>query len=418
MREKHQLIDDLCQPKGFFGSIGYTFKGATYRAQRYKTIVKQIKGGIYYDKQNRQYSYFQTAPKLTQSLCEKVESIKNNYHKESYRSTDDPIYKRDKQIFSALKNFNENMEYSTDTYQNSDTQHLNTKNIATWEAFINSYPEYSVIDATNQNSQNVNINGTAINTLRQQMMENFQLPIDTPLFIDDRRNEQIDKKIISTFAATCTIGKYWKNYVRINYTQQRRLVDMKAKKALEDLMIIIGEYFKKVPSADIANNKEPSCYPYKMRQTLSRSLENDRFGNCDEQAQLLYHLIRNSPLLADDIKKCASVVRLTKPDDHAFVIIGDINSDDALVLDPWLKFVDFKPVNEYRKTPVINTDKRRGFLGSKAQYLKFLASHEDGRYVKKNYPHQIERRGLFSREIFRSLSIDIHKKNRPIIQKS
>lgn len=287
LREKHQLIDDLCQPRGFFGSIGYTFKGATYRAQRYKTIVKQIKSGIYYDKQNRPCSYFQTAPQFKQSLCEKVESIKNEYLKKTYSSTNDPIYNNDQQIFYALGNFNENMEHSTDNYQNSDTQHLSTKNIATWEEFINRYPEYSAINSTNQNSQDININGTAISTLRQQIMTNFQLPIDTPLF----EGEQIDKKIISTFAATCTIGKYWKNYVRINYTQQRRLVDMKAKKALEDLMMIIGEYFKKVPSADIANNKEPSCNAGEMRQNLRKSLINDQFGNCGEQAQLLYHLI-------------------------------------------------------------------------------------------------------------------------------
>ena len=49
LKTQYPFINDLCQRKGFFGSIGYFFRGDDYRAGRYKIIVEQLKVGSYND---------------------------------------------------------------------------------------------------------------------------------------------------------------------------------------------------------------------------------------------------------------------------------------------------------------------------------------------------------------------------------
>ena len=59
LRNKSSIIKQLTQPIGFFGRIGYLFKDDTYRENRYKAIVNQLKTGTINDRDTQQsQSYF------------------------------------------------------------------------------------------------------------------------------------------------------------------------------------------------------------------------------------------------------------------------------------------------------------------------------------------------------------------------
>ena len=109
-------------------------------------------------------------------------------------------------------------------------------------------------------------------------------------------------------------------------------------------------------------------------------------GNCGECAELLYYLLQANSELSADLKK---KIKVATVDDHVFVIIGDSDSEESVVVDPWLKYVDLKKQDGFRPKPVLAKERSRGFLGTVAQYRVFLNNHEDGTYIKKGSKHQI-----------------------------
>jgi hypothetical protein len=123
-------------------------------------------------------------------------------------------------------------------------------------------------------------------------------------------------------------------------------------------------------------------------------------GNCYEIAYLLYTLIKHDTSLPTELKDRVSIARLKAPDDHAFVVIKEMagktsTSEEApvkilMVLDAWVKFVNFAKVTGYRPKAVLARDKISGFLGNEKQYMAFLDKHPDKQFILAGNTHQIE----------------------------
>lgn len=122
-----------------------------------------------------------------------------------------------------------------------------------------------------------------------------------------------------------------------------------------------------------------------IRQALMAAIDS-RSACCDELAQLAYVMIKSHPTLPQAIKDTAFCCKLSKThgedDDHVFLVFGDPSHEDAVVFDPWLKYRNFMVVRHYRQQDSFADQRDRGYLGSQDEYLKFLAAHHDGYYVR------------------------------------
>lgn len=198
--------------------------------------------------------------------------------------------------------------------------------------------------------------------------------------------EYPDTKMYTEKKAVMTISEKYKKY------KIRNLELIQTKTYIFQLMEFVCSYFKIVPTADVVNNynnpaqnKQTSEY----RTDLSHSITNEKFGNCGEQAYLLFYLIREHPEIPQNFKNQTKVVQLQFPEDHTFVIIGKTSDDNAIVIDPWIKFINLIPREGHRKDISLAETRTRGFLGKRSQYVKFLNDHPDGEYIKKNRNHNI-----------------------------
>lgn len=210
--------------------------------------------------------------------------------------------------------------------------------------------------------------------------------------LDHVKSNQTYKELQSAFKIQSNFRAYIARHTNES-SGRNEVVDFKIKRILYSMMKEVVNYFKLVPSAEKVNRTRDSDDPIAriLRQNLEKSVREKRFGNCQEQAELLFHLIRNHPQIPDDVKKKLCLGKLAHPDDHAFVIIrkSDTIDDESIIIDPWLKFVDFDAAHGYRASQVIAKDKERGFFGSNSQYKKFLSVHEDGTYIEKNVQHHV-----------------------------
>ncbi len=126
----------------------------------------------------------------------------------------------------------------------------------------------------------------------------------------------------------------------------------------------------------------------------------DGVADCSAQAYLLYYFIINSSELSLELKNNTYVFNFIGDENHTAVIIFEpysklrssiedtlyhgVNScnlkgedlSDAIIIDPWLKFVAFNNVSA--------TDKTVGFVGPIGSYLTFMSKHKDGRYICKD----------------------------------
>ena len=79
----------------------------------------------------------------------------------------------------------------------------------------------------------------------------------------------------------------------------------------------------------------------------------------------------STTIMTQKTKEQTQCVKLQGENDHAFILIGDLKSNKSLILDAWIKPVDFQAVKHYRPIFVNNINKL-GFMGRKSEFIKFL----------------------------------------------
>ena len=174
-----QLIRDLCQHRdGFLNGLAYNLRLPSYKADRFKNILNQLKTG----KGSDDISYF-THATTKYSICQKVEALKNEYLTKCYGPDQENEMWRDERNFTELDGFNKNLDFkSYRTMDNVSNKSDNDPEI--WNQFVTvEHPEYGCITPDNQNNSSlININGRAIKELKKEIMQSFRLPEDQDLF--------------------------------------------------------------------------------------------------------------------------------------------------------------------------------------------------------------------------------------------
>ena len=94
-------------------------------------------------------------------------------------------------------------------------------------------------------------------------------------------------------------------------------------------------------------------------------------------ANLLYVVIERDKILDFRIKSNLYRSGFSDPDDHAFLMIGNHEDDNSIILDPWIKLINI-PDEYYNNSGHIclNTLQKIGFIGTKSQYLSFIKFYE------------------------------------------
>lgn len=217
------------------------------------------------------------------------------------------------------------------------------------------------------------------------------------------------------------IQKWWKNHSKssreiISIDSPQHLTN---KKNIHDLMAKVYKYVTRSRTATIVNisniGKEivqlsDSIEKTKKLQIIEQLNQEEKsikqldlvdgVADCSAQAYLLYYFIINSPDLSVNLKNNCYVFNFTGAENHTAVIIFEPYSksisnikkkvdqginpynmqgedlSDAIIIDPWLKFVNFNDVPA--------TDKTVGFVGPVESYLAWVSAHKDGRYITKD----------------------------------
>ena len=177
LKTDHPIINYLCQPNtgGLFWrkGISYFFKTETQRAERYKTIVHQLKQGA----TTEHISYFGNNRQNKNSVCNKIETIKNEYLTKSYPNENNDNFKKDNRTYLELCNFQNNVDYKKPiqvlpaTIQNLDST---SKDIFT--EFVKINPQYSSITSENESSSSeINVENKKFIDLKKELCANLQI---------------------------------------------------------------------------------------------------------------------------------------------------------------------------------------------------------------------------------------------------
>lgn len=94
---------------------------------------------------------------------------------------------------------------------------------------------------------------------------------------------------------------------------------------------------------------------------------------CDNLACYLAIILKNDPKLAS-IKDQINVCQCQR---HVFVCIGDPESNDSLVVDPWIRYLVLAPKEGYRKKFSDYSTRKRGFIGDVKSFKEFLDNHNN-----------------------------------------
>ena len=138
-----------------------------------------------------------------------------------------------------------------------------------------------------------------------------------------------------------------------------------------------------------------------------------QIGSCKELAETLFLILKNDPILIKYKENIELLGFCTgkdyEKDDHLMVGIDDFFGE-TLIVDPWIKHINLKATPGYRNNEVKANERDRGFMGSEDAYLKFINAHEDGKYIRFNNRHRLDRIDPFGYLIK-------EKFNAPIIEK-
>lgn len=122
-------------------------------------------------------------------------------------------------------------------------------------------------------------------------------------------------------------------------------------------------------------------YLYSKRQRALACIDRGS-GNCGELTDLLIVLILSDPDISSATKALVKPCCFERPDDHSFVVIGELSDPNALVVDQWLNHLNLPVVVGHRKFPSAGNQRVRGYIGSQQDYLDYINSYADGRFVR------------------------------------
>ena len=127
LKADNPLVNELCQRnagRGNWGAIKYTlFVRDAGRAERYKAIINQLKEGRPADEQP---SYFGNNIKNKKSICQKIETLKNEFLTQSYHDENNDDFKKDRRTYLELCNFQDNVGYKKPNQIRHGSGELNT----------------------------------------------------------------------------------------------------------------------------------------------------------------------------------------------------------------------------------------------------------------------------------------------------
>ena len=180
LKSQYQIIKVLCEPKGFFGSIAYAFKSDDARADRYKTIIAQLKTGKSSQQDTNTTTYFHNNLVVKESICAKIEQIKNEYYNKTYENTNGDDYKKDNTILEELSTFNTNVGYIPKAKIMENVQSESNNNV--WHEYVKVNPKYRCIQQ-NRDSNHYNIEGTLLSAIQTELLSSLPLHNGKPAVI-------------------------------------------------------------------------------------------------------------------------------------------------------------------------------------------------------------------------------------------
>ncbi|HMT03086.1 MAG TPA: hypothetical protein PKD00_07235 [Burkholderiales bacterium] len=385
----YPIIEKLCSQK--YKIWDKISKSTEKTTERYRIIIKQLQSG----KDIYKESYFSNNTNLKLSICEKIEQSILKKINSSKSSVNTFILKEIEQ----LQIFNSNMDYKFSFYN------LNDEILNILKNYILQKPYLICLIFKNIDTpeiQEIKFHNKSISEIKSEFLQKIKLPPATSIWQNDFFNPLIVATINNT--AANKIQAHFKGY-KIRHTNEfvtikkRKLVDIKTKEIIIDHMKQLNNLIKYSPSAE-AVNKVLSINDINimievnqfMKQKndrvlyLKNCIEN-RIANCMQLSIFLYILIENDPNLTF-LNKDLHLIKLKEPDDHVFLLIGNPDNKDSLVIDPWIKYLNLDIRSGFRNYFVSADERSQGFIGTKAQYLHFINNHKDGTYLKFDIQHQ------------------------------
>ncbi len=393
----YPIIEKLCsQNNKFWDKV---LKSTEKTTERYRIIIKQIQSG----KDIYQKSYFSNNTNLQLTICEKIQQSIFNKVISHEIPVNTNSYQQNNSILKEieqLQTFNSNMSY-TPNFSSLDNEILSTL-----KYYILQKPYFICLLFKNIDApeiQNNKFHDKSISEIKIEFLKKIKLSSETPIW----QNEIFNPLIISTVQNTAAnkIQAHFKDY-QMRHTNEflspenKKLVDIKTKDIITNYMKKINNLIKFSPSAEVVNRvlsmkdinsmieKNQFAKQNNRVSYLNNCIEN-RIANCMQLSMFLYILIENDHNL-QFLNKDLHLIKLKQPDDHVFLLIGNPDDNNSLVIDPWIKYLNLDIRIGFRKYPV-NADKRsQGFIGTKTQYLNFINKHQDGRYLNFYSQHEFE----------------------------
>jgi hypothetical protein len=233
--------------------------------------------------------------------------------------------------------------------------------------------------------------------------------------------ERIGEIITENEAAT-SIQKAFRNY-KTKTNQNKLLVDFAARKILMSHMKALNKIVTHSYTAAQANGeedgpdkelgKDDQCIvnwygfdyqylvagretmsPRQLAQYLSAVIKKEQMI-CSQLAIVLAIKIREDKNLPKELRDNVYICSVRG---HVMCCIGDPKNNDSLIIDPWVKYLNLA-VHENWRSKLVRWDnqiRERGFMGSVAEYKKFLTDHPN-KYVPEDVPKDICIRGCLTK---------------------
>ena len=178
LKNSSAIINQLCQsPQSMLTGDENSL------AQASTKILAQLKHGSNLD------NYFQLNQATPPALCQKIASVLNHLHTQTYSVEEQLRYTQDKLYFAELSTFNANLGFSPPSYS--------AEQQTPWQGFCRANPAYLALTAENQmQTQRINLAGKSCNLLRQEVCQQLGCPTTLKIFNSDTSlNEQLCQQI-------------------------------------------------------------------------------------------------------------------------------------------------------------------------------------------------------------------------------
>lgn len=108
---------------------------------------------------------------------------------------------------------------------------------------------------------------------------------------------------------------------------------------------------------------------------------------CHGLAMVLAIKLREDTSLPEELRNSVHVCEVGG---HVMCCVGDPESDNSIIIDPWIKYLNLDGHEHWRPGMVMSAshNRERGFMGSVAQYRKFLTDHPN-EYVSADTPKDV-----------------------------